>query len=111
MAITKPRYKIKYSSQEIDNLTYDEDTKTKLVTPVGWDGDSPQRLNADNFATIIVESGTDTYIADAAPGSLDSEAVWKIKKIDEASGTIVGWADGNASFDNLATDLPSLSYS
>lgn len=67
--------------------------------------------SSENYATKITTSGSVTYVALAAVGSAQSSAVWQVKKIDESSGTIITWADGNDNFDNVATDLTSLSYS
>ena len=58
--------------------------------------------------------GDVTYMGQAEPGSIESAAVWRARKIDE---TIVGdrelkttWAD-DANYTQIATDLTSLSYS
>lgn len=61
------------------------------------------------FALKIAESGTDTYVAEAAPGTADSTAGWRIQKID-SNGNIT-WKDGNASFDNTATDITTGTFS
>jgi hypothetical protein len=64
------------------------------------------------YATYIAVSGTNTYIGEAQPGSLASVAVWRCKRIADNTSTIVTtWADGNANFDNIATNIQSLSYS
>ena len=62
-------------------------------------------------ATKITTSGLITYVATAAPGTAQSSAAWQVKKIDETSGMVITWADGDANFDNVATDLAALSYS
>lgn len=108
---TKPGYKIKYSSQEIDNMSFDEDTNTSMVLPVGYDGQNIQFPNADALAVKITESGTNTYIGIAAPGTAEATAKWQCKKIDESTGTVITFADGDANFDNTATDLTAHSYS
>jgi hypothetical protein len=63
------------------------------------------------YATKITVSGTTTYVGKAAVGSAQASAVWQCQKIDESSGTVITWADGNAVFDNVATDLSALTYS
>lgn len=63
------------------------------------------------YATKITVAGTISYIAKAEPGTLYSTAAWQVQKVDETDGTIITWADGNANFDNTATDLTALSYS
>jgi hypothetical protein len=64
-----------------------------------------------NSAVKITEVGSVTYIALAAPGSDQASAAWQVMKIDETTGMVLTWADGNANFDNVATDLTVLSYS
>lgn len=107
----KPPTKITYSSQEIDNLSFDDTTGTKVSSGLGFDGQNAQKLNADNLAIKVTEVGTITYVALAAPGSLESASVWQCKKIDETTGTVITYADGDANFNNIATDLAALTYS
>jgi len=38
-------------------------------------------------------------------------AKWKAMKMDESSGNIITWANGDSEFNNVATDLTVLSYS
>jgi len=68
-------------------------------------------VNAGDYALKVTVDGSVTYVGIAAPGTLQSEAKWQCKKIDETTGVVITWADGNANFDNVATDLTSLSYS
>lgn len=65
------------------------------------------------LAKKITVDGTSTYIATAQPGTVQSAASWQVQHIDEsvAGTTLITWADGNANFDNVATDLTVLSYS
>lgn len=62
--------------------------------------------------SIIIDeaSATITYIGKAPVGSLASDAVWKIMKIDESSGTVITYADGNSNFDNVWNNRASLTY-
>ena len=84
----------------------------KRVIPYLANGDGTYSdQSGSEFATKVTVSGTTTYVAQAAIGSAQSSAVWRAKKIDESSGTVITWADGNANFDNQADDLASLSYS
>lgn len=64
-----------------------------------------------NYAIKITTSGTVTYIGVANPGTSESSASWQCKKIDSTTGIIITWADGDTNFDNIATDLTSLTYS
>ena len=63
------------------------------------------------LATKITISGTVTYIGEAVPGTAQATAAWRCQKIDESSGTVITWADGDSNFDNVATDLTTLTYS
>lgn len=64
-----------------------------------------------SYALRLDEAAPYTYVGEAAPGSLPSAAVWRIKRIDETSGLVITWADGNSNFDNLWDNRTTLSYS
>jgi hypothetical protein len=64
-----------------------------------------------NYAFKITEASPVTYIAKAKIGTLQSASSWQVMKIDETSGSVITWADGNDNFDNIATDLTGLNYS
>jgi len=67
----------------------------------------------DSFTTRIDEPSSDvTYIGLAPLGSLDSAAVWQIKKIT-LTGTVtdIKYADANLKFDNVWNNRAGLSYS
>ena len=57
-------------------------------------------------------SQTQVYIGDAVPGTAESAANWRIKKI-VFSGTdsTTTFADGDSAFDNIWDNRASLSYS
>ena len=56
--------------------------------------------------------GGTTYIGEAIPNTLESAALWRIKRMVETGPDIVIlWADGDANFDNVWQDRASLSYS
>ena len=63
------------------------------------------------YAVKITISGNITYVGKAAVGTAQGTAAWQCQKIDESSGTVITWADGNSNFDNVATDLTALTYS
>lgn len=111
MAHTKAYDKINKTPQEMQNLGFDTDYNVPVTEQLGHDGQNMQRMNADNMAMKATVDGSVTYIAIAAPGTAQSTAKWQVKKIDETSGIVTTWADGDASFDNVATDLTALSYS
>lgn len=66
---------------------------------------------------LLVEydlNGNAIFIGEAAPGSLSSAAVWRIKSITwdvNNNATSVTWADGNTNFDNIWDNRAILSYS
>ena len=91
--------KIKYSSQEIDNMSFDETYELPVV----------QQFNTPK-ATKITEVGSVTYIADAPVGSDQADPVWRAQKLDQTSGLVITWAD-NGNYSQIATDLTALSYS
>lgn len=55
------------------------------------------------------EGATYTYVGEATPGADEGDAVWRIKRITNASNTIL-WADGNSAFDNIWTAKGGLVY-
>lgn len=65
------------------------------------------------YGQLIDEVDADTtYQCFAEPGTLTSEAKWRIRKISKvATVTTVTWADGNIEFDNIADDRLILTYS
>ena len=75
------------------------------------DGSLPAAESAQAKKITVVSSVT--YIASAKPGTAQASALWQVKKIDEsvAGTTVITWANGDANFDNVATDLTTLSYS
>jgi len=111
MAITKAPDKINKSTQEMQNLGFDTEFNVPVSHGLGYDGLTLQRVIASSVALKITESGSNTYIAIASPGTAQATARWQCRKIDESSGIVITWADGDANFDNVATDLTALSYS
>lgn len=112
MAINTGNYKKDYSLPAIFNFSFDPVLQTLVFQQVGYDGTTnPQRPIGQSMATKITEDGLMTYIAIAAPGTAQSSALWQCKKIDETTGIVITWADGDSEFDNVATDLTALTYS
>lgn len=99
-----------YSEQRISNNSFDKEFQTSVVQPLGYDGANLQRANADNLAVKITSSGTATYIGQSAPGTAEATTKWQCMKYDTSTGKLT-YADGNANFDNAATDLTALTYS
>ena len=70
-----------------------------------------QNLWTTNHAVKVTVAGAITYVAIAPIGTLQAAALWQVKRITVAGAdTVVEWADGNANFDNVATDLTLLAY-
>lgn len=69
-------------------------------------------VQIDDYTTTNV-----TYIGKAPVGTATSTAGWQIQKIDETTGMVITWADGNSNFDNVWGATPTsgavagLSYS
>jgi hypothetical protein len=63
------------------------------------------------YALKMTTVGDVDYIAEADAGTLESANVWRAKKVDSTSGITITWADGDAGFNNVATNLPGLTYS
>lgn len=108
---TKIANKITLSLQEMFNQSFDSDFNQNTYEALGFDGQSLQRRLGDNLAQKVTVVGSVTYVGIASPGTDTSSALWQAKKIDQTTGTVITWADGNANFDNVATDLTSLTYS
>ena len=67
--------------------------------------------NEEPYAQKVTVAGVVTYVAIAAVGSLQAAAVWQAKRITIAGAdTLIAFADGNANFDNVATNLALLAY-
>lgn len=101
----------KYPEQYMGNTSFDEDFGINTVEVIGHDGSNLQRLNADALNTKITTSGTVVYIGISAPGTAQATAKWQCKKIDstDANNVVITWAGGGA-FNQVSTDLSSLSY-
>ena len=63
------------------------------------------------YAEITTITGGYAYNAKAAPGSSTSSAVWQVNRTSLTDPFTTTWANGNKNFSNVATNLPSLSYS
>ena len=63
-----------------------------------------------NKALRLAESGNYTYIGKADIGSLSSDPVWQIKRIDETSGLVISWADGDDLYDNIFDDYLTINF-
>lgn len=93
-----------------DNIAVTEGSgKTVMTTDLG--GEQVQAIQGVPLAIKKTPVGTTTYLAFAVPGTTQATAAWRALKMDESSGLVITWADGNDLFDNIATDLTALTYS
>ena|SRR3990167_7415175 len=99
------------TTQNIQNSSFDPEFGVLVTQGLGYDGVALQRNLANALAMKITEVGAITYLAVSAPGTAQSAAAWQALKIDETSGMVITYADGDADFNNIATDLTALSYS
>ena len=58
--------------------------------------------------TVLYEDGDVVYVCSAPVGSSVSASVWQVKKVDATTGVVITWADGDAEYDNVATDLATV---
>jgi len=87
----------------------------KYYNADGTEGDQSLKLRG-NYAGIGYTWDEDNEIfwpkqPHASWSKNTTTAAWQARKIDTSSGVVITWADGDANFDNVATDLTSLSYS
>lgn len=61
-------------------------------------------------AVRIATAGNITYVGKAAIGALPSAPVWQIQRLDETSGLVLTWADGDPSYNNVWDNRASLTY-
>lgn len=103
---------VKYTEQQILNRAFDPTYQAIVVENIESNpaGTEAYRKVTDLLAVKVTVSGSVTYVGEAVIGSAQSAAVWRCKKIDETTGTIITWADSNSNFDNVATDLTTLTY-
>ena len=65
----------------------------------------PQAQRIDNLTTTV-------YVGNAPIGTLDSQAMWSIKRLTFSGNLVITeWANGNDANTNIWTNRASLSYS
>lgn len=98
---------------EVHNMVYNPGTFTweAMKQPVI----STDTLNVTgsfstpNYAKATYEDGDIMYLCYAAMGASLSDAAWQIQKVDfGTTPSQTKWCDGNANFDNTATDLATV---
>lgn len=81
-----------------------------LMGPRGFPGVSEDEKVYSKRTDFITDELL--YRGEAAPGSIESDPVWRIRKIAISLDGDVSeeWADGNANFDNVWADRLALTY-
>jgi YD repeat-containing protein len=76
---------------------------------------SSTRIYTVEYTTLLDydAQGNVIYVGYASPGSLSSQPVWRIKKMNyDAAGNLISvkYADGDLNFDNVWDDRENLTY-
>jgi hypothetical protein len=76
-------------------------------------GISAKRVIDASLNEKVTKVGDIAYYAMAFPGASQADPVWRCKKVDatDPNNIFTTWANGSSEYTNVATDLPSLSYS
>lgn len=96
----------------IGNILTEVTTAKSIVTGViGPPGPSAEEIDVYSKRVDFI-SETELYKGEAAVGSSEASAVWRIRKLTIAvDGDVVEiWADGDANFDNVWANRASLTY-
>ena len=72
----------------------------------------PVQLDGDHAINVQTDSNDSNieYIGMSSIGSLTSDSVWKIKRVNYTTGTVIKYADSNENFDNIFDNRESLNY-
>ncbi len=81
------------------------DFDTEWVNAGGDVAETPRAKRVDFVGDTLI------YLGEADPGTAESAASWRIKKIDTTGDIFILWADGNNNYDNVWDNRLSLSYS
>jgi hypothetical protein len=98
-----------HSLTHMGNASFDKDLQMNMTEGVGFDGKGLVKQEADDLQIKIVNDGTYTYICKARVGTAESEASWKIYRIDATGNKM--YADADLIYNNIATDPTILTYS
>lgn len=100
--------------QNIGNVKITNPLPNDVLTWNGayWENTQMSGTGATSYTKHVdYVSASVTYIGEATPGTADSSALWRIKKITTTGEDIdIMFADGNANFDNVWDDRASLTY-
>ncbi len=112
-SIEKTTKAINSLSFPVPNYVLPFRTSDSKATQALLNDDGSVSTSSPSYALRLDDTTTTnvTYVGKAAIGSAVASAVWQVQKIDETSGMVITWADGNASFDNVWNNRASLTYS
>ena len=65
---------------------------------------APMKVRVDEVSATL------SYYGFALPGTLETEAKWRIFRLDTTVGMQIDWADGDDNFDNIWANRASLTY-
>jgi hypothetical protein len=98
-------------------VTVTEDAPNELAV-IDIDTDQLMADLRPQLKTLIDEAAGDiTYVGEAAPGTAESAAAWRIFRLDESEGDLANvelvkkFAEGSTGFDQVWDDRTTLSYS
>lgn len=90
---------------------YESDTKNKWLWIGDWvlveSGGAALVVDGALASGPIYDNGTYKYFGEAVPGTALAAAFWRVSRMEIATGRIQ-WADGNADFDNVFTNLTTV---
>lgn len=109
MALESNKSQNKQNVQYMENASWHSTLEILTRLGLGFDGSNLVMAEADDMQTYVVTSGSYTYVCKAAVGTALATAGWKIFRIDTSGSKL--YADGNANYDNVASDPTSLTYS
>lgn len=107
------KFSTKHTEQAVLNDARDEsfDPAPLIVQSNEFDGENLLKKQTDLVAMKVTKGTGVTYIGIAPIGSSQSDPVWQCHLITvSGNDTVFTWADSNANFDNIATDLTALTY-
>ena len=97
--------------ERAEHLNVGNGKGVKRISEFKSDGVNLLQETSNQVAKKITVSGGNTYVATAPIGTAQSAAAWQVKCINVTGGdTVITWCDGDALFNNVATDLSILSY-
>lgn len=75
------------------------------------DGVEAPQIDSIKYAQIVHDATPYLYVCEAAMGAVATDAVWRIKRLEDASGVLTTkWANGNSDFINIANNRTLLTY-